>query len=165
MTPVQLGNLVEEHAAALVLYARQWCAEPEDVVQDAFIKLMRQQPPPSPPLPWLYRVVRNAAIDRDRAVRRRRQHETEAASQTTLWFAPVPGTALDAQSATDALTGLQPEQREAVVAHLWGGLTFEQIGELMGMSSSAAHRHYHAGLVSLRERLNVPCPPRTTPTS
>ena len=38
------------------------------------------------------------------------------------------------------------EQREVIVAQLWGGLTFEQVGELMGSSSSTAHRLYQAGL-------------------
>ena len=41
MGPEQLGELVDRHAAALVLYARQWCACPEDVVQTAFLKLVR----------------------------------------------------------------------------------------------------------------------------
>jgi DNA-directed RNA polymerase specialized sigma24 family protein len=50
------------------------------------------------------------------------------------------------------------EQRETLVAHLWGGLTFEQIGELTGVSSSTAHRRYLAGLSALRERLRVTCP-------
>jgi len=37
MDPTFLGRLIDRHAAALVLYARQWCAAPEDVVQDAFL--------------------------------------------------------------------------------------------------------------------------------
>ena len=60
--------------------------------------------------------------------------------------------------ATAALQRLPIEQRETLVAHLWGGLTFEQIGELTGVSSSTAHRRYLAGLESLRERLRVSCP-------
>ena len=40
----------------------------------------------------------------------------------------------------------------AIVAHLWGALTFEQIAELAGCSSSTAHRRYLAGLSALRER-------------
>ena len=34
-----LGRLLDQHAAALTLYARQWCDTPEDVVQEAFLKL------------------------------------------------------------------------------------------------------------------------------
>jgi RNA polymerase sigma-70 factor (ECF subfamily) len=50
------------------------------------------------------------------------------------------------------------DEREVIVAHLWGGLTFEQIAAVAGCSSSTAHRRYAAGLSALRERLHVPCP-------
>ena len=40
--PELLGRLLDEHGAALVLYARQWCASPDDVVQEALIQLARQ---------------------------------------------------------------------------------------------------------------------------
>ena len=40
MTPRQLGDLIDRLGPALVLYACQWAAAPEDVVQDAFLKLV-----------------------------------------------------------------------------------------------------------------------------
>ncbi len=64
---------------------------------------------------------------------------------------------LDPETATAELQALPLEQREVIVAHLWGGLTFEQIAEVSGISSSTAHRHYRAGLTALRERLGVSC--------
>jgi RNA polymerase sigma-70 factor (ECF subfamily) len=158
MSPEVLGRLLDQHSAPLILYARQWCTAAEDVVQDAFLKLVAQKPPPVRVLPWLYRVVRNAAISAGRSERRRRRHEAAAASRTPAWFAAVDATALDVAAATQALQALQLEQREIIVAHLWGGLTFEQIAEVTGCSSSTAHRSYIAGLTALRERLRVPCP-------
>ena len=162
VTPEFLGHLMDEHAAALVLYARQWCSAPEDVVQEAFIKLVAQPGTPANVVPWLYRVVRNAALSAARSARRRAYHETVAAAQAPAWFAPSEGVGLDAQAATTALQGLPLELRETIVAHLWGGLTFEQIAELTGSSSSTTHRWYLAGLSALRERLKVPC--RNKPT-
>jgi RNA polymerase sigma-70 factor (ECF subfamily) len=158
MGPEQLDRLVNEHAAALVLYARQWCAAPEDVVQEAFVKLASRGQSPDNLVGWLYRVVRNGALAAARAERRRRRHETAAALRAPNWFAPVEAARLDGEIATAALQNLSIEEREALVAHLWGGLTFEQIGELTGVSSSTAHRRYLAGLYALRERLRVPCP-------
>jgi RNA polymerase sigma factor (sigma-70 family) len=158
MGPEVLGRLVDEHAAALILYARQWCACAEDVVQEAFLKLVAQRPLPARVLPWLYRVVRNAAISAGRAERRRRHYEAAAAARALAWFAAAEPTALDVAAATQALQALPLEQREIIVAHLWGGLTFEQIAEVTGCSSSTAHRGYIAGLTALRERLRVPCP-------
>jgi RNA polymerase sigma-70 factor (ECF subfamily) len=40
---------------------------------------------------------------------------------------------------------------------LWGGLTFEEVAEIAGCSSSTAHRRYRAGLAHLRETLGDPC--------
>ena len=158
MGPELLGRLVDEHAAALVLYARQWCAAPEDVVQEAFLKLVVQKPPPEQPVPWLYKVVRNRAISAARSARRRQRREAEAAARSKTWFVPTEGAGLDAAAATAALQGLPEGQREIVVAHLWGGLTFEQISSVTGTPASTAHRWYLAGLSQLRERLNQPCP-------
>jgi RNA polymerase sigma-70 factor (ECF subfamily) len=158
MGPEQLDRLVNEHAAALVLYARQWCAAPEDVVQEAFIKVASHRPSPDNLVGWLYRVVRNGALAAARAERRRRRHETAAALRAPNWFAPAQAARFDGEVATAALQTLPIEERETLVAHLWGGLTFEQIGELTGVSSSTAHRRYLAALYALRERLRVPCP-------
>jgi RNA polymerase sigma-70 factor (ECF subfamily) len=163
MTPELLGRLVDQHAAALTLYARQWCAAAEDVVQEAFVKLAAQRPPPSDPPGWLFRAVRHGALTAARAERRRRRHEADAAARKPAWFAPSEHATLDAEAAAAALEGLPLEEREVVVAHLWGGLTFEQIGELAAVSSSTAHRRYLKALTSLRERLRVPCPNRPTP--
>jgi RNA polymerase sigma-70 factor (ECF subfamily) len=163
MDPEHLGQLLDDHAAALVLYARQWCAMPEDIVQEAFLQLVRQKPVPDCPLPWLYRVVRNQAISAARQARRRQRHEAAAAARAPAWFAPTEGAGLDAAAAATALASLPEGQREVVVAHLWGGLTFEQIAELIGTSSSTAHRYYAAGLACLRERLRVSCPEKPTP--
>jgi RNA polymerase sigma-70 factor (ECF subfamily) len=157
MGPEALGRLVDEHAAALVLYARQLCHAPEDVVQEAFIKLAAQTQPPDHVLRWLYTVVRNGALTAARSARRRRRHETAAAARTLDWFLPSDTARLDAPTATQALKNLPPEEREVVVAHLWGGLTFEEIGELTATSSSTAHRRYLAALTALRERLRLPC--------
>jgi RNA polymerase sigma-70 factor (ECF subfamily) len=157
MGPGVLARLVDEHAAALVLYARQWCDAPEDVVQEAFVKLAGQRQAPDHVLPWLFRVVRNGALSAARAARRRRRYETLAATRAPAWFLPSPGARLDAEVAAAALQALSPDQRETVVAHLWGGLTFEQIGELTGSSSSTAHRRYLTALAALRERLEMPC--------
>lgn len=162
MGPEILGRLVDEHAAALVLYARQWCSTPEDVVQNAFAKLAALRNSPENVVPWLYRVVRNEAISALRASERRRRHERLAAGRVPVWFITVDEAAPDIEAATAALQTLPLQEREIIVAHLWGGLTFEQIAELTGVSSSTAHRCYTAGLSALRERLGVPCPRKDT---
>jgi RNA polymerase sigma factor (sigma-70 family) len=160
MGPELLGRLFDRHAAVLELYARQWCECAEDVVQEAFIELVCQFPSPTDPAAWLYRVVRNKAIDALRSLRRRKRHETEAVDGRTMRFDSSPADLIDACAAAVALESLPIEQREVVVARIWGGLSFQQIGQLVGASDSAAHRRYEAGLSALRQKLRVSCPIR-----
>jgi RNA polymerase sigma factor (sigma-70 family) len=157
MTAAMLGQLIDEHGPALVLFARQWCPAPEDVVQESFCKLASQAVMPDQPVAWLYRVVRHGAIDAGKARRRRRQREA-AVARPVPWFEEVAIEGLDAASAVAALEGLPPEQREVIVGRLWSGLKFEEIAALAGCSVSSAHRRFEAGIAALREKLGVPCP-------
>jgi RNA polymerase sigma-70 factor (ECF subfamily) len=163
MSPEMLGRLMDDHADALVLYARQWSTMPEDIVQEAFLKLSALTTSPPAIVPWLYRVVRNGAISQQRQASRRRRHETAAsASSSAAWFVRSHTAQVEIEAATTALQALPDEQREVIVAHLWGGLTFEQIAEVMASSPSSVHRWYHAGLSNLRKKLGVPCPKTST---
>ena len=166
--PEILGRLFDEHAAALALYARQWCDAPEDIVQDAFVALARQDSEPDRPVAWLYRVVRNGAIASARQSRRRRRREQRAADREVVpdgsWFAATDDQ-IDAEHAARLLAGLDAETREVIVARLWGGLTFEEIARLQGCSLTTAHRRYQAGLARLHERLESPWTSITTRTN
>jgi len=151
--PELLGELLERHGAALELSARQWCDTPDDVVQQAFVQLARQSEAPEQIVAWLYRVVRNAALSAARSQQRRKRHEAAAAELARPWFVEPDGAAFDATAATAALESLADSQREVIVAHLWGGLTFQEIAAVTGLSASTAHRHYEAGLRELRGKL------------
>ena len=155
--PERLTRLIDEHGSALVLYAQQWCDRPEDVVQEAFIRLMRQQPIPENVVAWLYRVVRNEAIGVSRANARRKRHESAAVHRGEPWFITNEADSIDASSAVAALQSLAVEQREAIVLRLWGGLTFEQIAQVVDTSLSTAQRRYEAGLRALRNHWSIPC--------
>jgi RNA polymerase sigma-70 factor (ECF subfamily) len=161
MDSEQLGRLVDTHAAALELYARQWCDAPADVVQDAFVKLVVASPPPRDTVAWLYRVVRNASINASVAARRRHRHESAAGVAAPSWFEPnpsgPPGESIDPDSAMTELQSLPIQEREVIVARVWGGLTFDQIAGLAGCSTSTAHRLYESGLSALRQRLGATC--------
>ena len=90
-----LSRLLSRHGPALVLYARQWCAAAEDVVQEAFVRLAGQKVSPDDPVGWLYRVVRNGAINQLRSADRRTRHEAVAASGRERWFCVSPDDRLD----------------------------------------------------------------------
>jgi len=153
-----LIRLLDEHAAPLVLFARQWCDAPEDIVHDAFLLLMREPVAPANPVGWLYQVVRNKALNAARSSRRRARHEATAAHQSEPWLVPAEGDRLDAIEAARALEDLPADQRDVIVARLWGGLSFEEIAKIYGTAASTAHRRYQQGIATLREKLEGICP-------
>jgi RNA polymerase sigma-70 factor (ECF subfamily) len=159
-----LSRLLDEHGAALVLYAQQWSRIPEDVVQEAFIQLMKQQPLPQNVVAWLYRVVRNGAISQSRSQDRRTRHEAAASAEREAWFKPTHD-ALDGAAAMVALESLPMEEREVLVLRLWSDLSFDEIGELIGKSTSTAHRWYDAALATMRKNWSESCPNPKTKTS
>jgi RNA polymerase sigma factor (sigma-70 family) len=159
IAPEELGRLYREHSPALRLYVRQWPGADEDLVQDAFIKLVQQPCAPDQVLPWLYAVVRNGALEAARGQARRRRRENWASS-AEAWFAAADDQ-MDGREATRLLAELPLEQREVLVARIWGGLRFEEVAGLVGSSLPTAHRRYQAGLAALREKLEVRCTPTT----
>ena len=143
--PELLAQLLRDHGSALELYASQWTRCPEDSVQEALIELARQQARPGDVVAWLYRVVRNRAINQARSVRRRRTHEAAAATLRAESFVAPGESAMDAAETIAALVALTEQEREVVIARVWGGLTFQQIATVMEISTSTAHRRYLEG--------------------
>ncbi len=151
--PEQFLAIVRANGARLVLYARQRCGNPEDVVQEALIKLHSERPAPMEPVSWLYRVVRNLSLNASRSRQRRSDHETRAAD-SRLWFQTDLAVSLDARTATEALQNLPEDQRETIVLRIWCDHSFQQIAELTDTSAATANRRFHTGLESLRKKLD-----------
>jgi len=158
VTPELLARLLDAHSAALELFAAQWSPSPADVVQEAFVELAGQPVLPRDVLAWLYRVVRNGAISDARSASRRRRRESTRSLEAGAWFRFSDQAAVDPSEATDALRELSEELSEVLVARIWGGLTFEQIGDMTATSTSTAFRRYEQALSVLRARLGISCP-------
>jgi RNA polymerase sigma-70 factor (ECF subfamily) len=173
--PQTLAAAYDAHGAVLVLYARQWldAAASEDVVQDAFIAVARQAAPPQNVKAWLYRAVRNAALNASRAAQRRARHEQRSqgaqprqrdahaqpgeappsARDAHGWFEPRVDDLIDGETARAALATLPTEQREVLVLRIWGGMTLAEIAGLLAEPVSTLHSRCQAGLAALRRQL------------
>ena len=162
--PKWLGRCFDECAAELVLYARQWLdsATAEDIVQDAFIKLIHQRKPPRNVRAWLFRVVRHRAIDHLRKQGRRRDCLTQLPGRQAPWFDGAADGSLDAKMAQQALASLKPEQREIVVLRIWGQMSLKQIGQVVDKPLSTVHSRYQAALAVLKEKMETSCKQNTT---
>jgi RNA polymerase sigma factor (sigma-70 family) len=149
------AELAVAHSARLALYARQWldAEAARDVVQEALAALLSQRKCPEDPVAWMYKVVRNAAIDATRSRWRRRRREEHVARQE--WFDPPAESVLDARTAQQALEKLPCELREIVVLKIWGELSFPRIAEVAHVSVGTAHQRFMEAMKQLREQLNV----------
>jgi len=156
MNSMTFTQILDENLHGLVLYARQWTDaknqwhSAEDVVQEAFMRLLREIPPPQSPKAWLYRVVRNLAIDHLRKTGR----TTSLANLDLDWFeTPEDSLEMDSLEITESLRKLSDDVREIVVSKIWGNLTFREIAELTGRPISSVHYDYQQGIAQLRELL------------
>jgi RNA polymerase sigma-70 factor (ECF subfamily) len=157
--PATLASEFDAHGAALVLYARQWLdrAAAEDVVQEAFVRLMGQSlREPGHARAWLYRTVRNAAVSAARSRTRRARRERAVATGRPDWFQPSPEDAVDAAAAQAALSALPAAQREVIVLRLWSAMTLAEIAAVTGLGLSTVHDHYRRGLAALKSIMATP---------
>lgn len=155
--PAGLEALYRQHRQGLFTLALSVTRCPvaaEDAVHDAFVRLCREDFPPSragDPVAYVFGVVRNAAID---ALRRGGPPRTPV---SIFDAAPSPeALALGAErerSVAEAVESLPIEQREAVILKVYAGLSFAQIAAAVGAPLPTVASRYRRGLARLRERL------------
>jgi RNA polymerase sigma-70 factor (ECF subfamily) len=144
--------LYRAKAPQLLLYGRALGlthSESQDVLHDTFVGLLRRMEPPLQPAFYCLRAFRNMALNYRRSLWRRLAREWES----KRWFEPSPSETPAERQAMQALADLPPEQREAIVLKIWHQHTFEEIGELLGISPNTAAGRYRYGLQKLRIRL------------
>jgi RNA polymerase sigma-70 factor (ECF subfamily) len=151
----------DAYGPRLLLCARQWTrslADAEDVVQEAFVRYWRHQRDlPGDPQALLVTSVRRAALDLARREDRRAAREEKAdggLEDREPVFEPLPGDGDERRVEIEAaLRQLPEEQREVLALKIWQELTFEQIGETLGISPNTAASRYRYALGALRKEL------------
>ena len=157
--PAQLSRWFDEFRASLSLYAQHWLepALAEDAVQGVFVGLMKEESEPKNVKAWLFRAVRNAAIDQFRSRDRRQVHEAHSAGDRAAWFEPSTDDRIDAAAAQTALLKLAADEREIVVLRIWVGMTFKEIAAIVGQPLPTVFVRYREALAVLREILESSC--------
>lgn len=154
MTSQQLEQLIRLHRRPLELFARQWTSSPEDCVQDAFLRLFRCPDTVDNPKAWLFRVVRNLAIDASRSDQSRRRRE-QTVGQRQPWFQQNDSHPLNSADLELALGELPVEYREIIVARIWGHLTLQEIADAFDVATSTVHRRYQLGIQQLQSYFEI----------
>ncbi|OOV91360.1 sigma-70 family RNA polymerase sigma factor [Pseudomonas sp. MF4836] len=157
-------NLYLSHRSALVDYAAPivGCrSRAEDVVQEAWLRFNgRDQPNLSinNPVGYLYRIVRNLALDLTRSMAtEKRQPDSDAvlAELPSGAASPEQETAScdELQQVMEALTQLPERTRIAFEMHRLGGYTLQQVATAMGISLGLTHQLVHQALSYCAARL------------
>ena len=145
-------ELYASSAAKLLLYGRALGlthSEAEDLLHDTFAALLTRAGPPDDPPAYLTRSFRNRALNYRRGLWRRLLRELES----RRWFERQPEESSGERLAMAALAGLPVEQREVIVLKIWHSLTFEEIGNLLGLSLNTVAGRYRYGVQKLRDAL------------
>jgi RNA polymerase sigma-70 factor (ECF subfamily) len=131
----------------------------EDLVQETFLQLHRVRhtyQPPRPVKPWVYAIARNVFLMHRRSASRRGRHEAVADDGLPeIAVAPDLDGLSDRDTIRAALTGLPERKRETLVLHHMLGLSFKEVGAVLGISEGAAKVRAHRALAQLREALGA----------
>jgi len=148
----EVERLYAQHGPALVAFACSILndrASAEDVLHQVFLKLLeRSVPAPDDPRTYLYRAVRNGALN----LQRTRLRHVELDSQPP-WFEANSGSASEAIALEMALKELPCEQREVIMLRVWGGMTLEEAAAILEIPANTVASRYRYGLAKLRQRL------------
>jgi len=148
---------LREHGPKLLAYARQWVGDhttAEDVLQEAFVNFWRHRHGVRHPLTYLYRCLRNTAMNWRRSRDRRQRYEGQAPPPQNPGRPDAAAEQSERQARIRrAVTELPRTQREVVVMKVWGEMTFGQIGKVMSIARSTAHALYRTAMTALHRRL------------
>lgn len=125
----------------------------EDAIQEAFYRLFRLKSKPRRLKAYVFRAVRNAAIDQVR------RNPPPADELSELIFDSGAGPRDNAagnefkRRVAEALLTLSENERETIVEHIYGELTFRDIARVREAPLGTVVTWYHRGLKKLRARL------------
>jgi len=164
-----LGTLYDKwHAVVHGVVARvlRQPDDVEDVVEETFWQAWRQasrfDPTRGAVQTWLLTIARSRALDRARAVRRRRESPLEGADGEVVVEQAAPSDpGLDAEASerrrivTTALSELPAEQRETLELGYYGGLSQSEIAERTGQPLGTVKTRMRLAMQKLRSQLQI----------
>jgi RNA polymerase sigma-70 factor, ECF subfamily len=150
-----IESLYRQHGAALVLFAAAVTGDrgrAQDAVHQVFLRLMARGNPvqASDPKAYLFASVRNAVLNDIKAQARHVTLEAESA-----WFVPPDRDYAAEQHLQRALRDIPDDQRQIVVLHIWGDLTFSQIAAVLNINSNTAASRFRYAIGKLRELMTI----------
>ncbi len=151
----EVGQFYCRSWSALVSYAFIWTGEfclAEDAVQTAFVKLMDKDMLPRELRPYMFRAVRNEALQRRRSANR----EPPLPEGFDTWWslaAPECSCAESKDLMDEAMKILREQERETIVLKELVGMTLREIAQIQEVSIKTVASWHRRGMFKLRQRL------------
>lgn len=159
-------QLYLSNRAALIEYATPIVGDrtrAEDVVQEAFLRFAPVRPVPADPalnqpLGYLYRIVRNLALD---LMRRGLTEQRHQLGEPHWWMVQATPRTPEEELAfrqklkqiDDVLSEFSPETRLAVKMHRLGGHTLQEVADHLGITVNMAHRIIRDAIFVVADRI------------
>jgi RNA polymerase sigma-70 factor (ECF subfamily) len=155
----EIESLYRQHGAALLLFAAAITGErshAQDALHHVFLKLIEDGNlrHALDKKAYLFACVRNAVLNEVKILNRHAPLDPDSAHSTSTWFTPPDRDYAAELNLRRALSVLPDEQREVIVLHIWGELTFSQIATLLDISANTAASRYRYAVAKLRETMS-----------
>jgi RNA polymerase sigma-70 factor (ECF subfamily) len=136
-------------------------AQSEEVMQEVLLEVWRTaarfDPEAGSAAAWIMTLAHRRAVDRVRSEHSAARRELRAAVLTVEYdeVAEAVEVNLDHERVRRCLTTLTELQREAVTLAYYGGYTYREVAELLGVATGTVKTRMRDGLIRLRDCLGV----------
>ena len=160
-----LARVIDQHQHGLVRYAQQFVGDVDrarDIAQDTFMKLCdydrtHARLTGTSLTKWLFAVCRNRAIDVSRKERRMKLAPSgDFADHPTATHDSPESVALEQERQAELLgqiKRLPPNQQEVLRLKFHGGLSYQEIADITGLTRTNVGFLLHTAIAKLRQRV------------
>jgi RNA polymerase sigma-70 factor, ECF subfamily len=157
--------VVYDRAAPVVLgTARRILRDPaqsEEVMQEVLLEVWRTaarfDPAAGSAAAWITTLAHRRAVDRVRSEQRAARRETRSAAAEVGYdeVAEAVEASLDRERVRRCLDGLTELQRESLTLAYYGGYSYREVAQLLGVAVGTVKTRMRDGLIRLRDCLGV----------
>ena len=137
-------------------------AQSEEIAQEVLLEIWRTasrfDPAKGSPAAWALTIAHRRAVDRVRSENACSRREEKAAADLAGEYddvAEVVAATLDRQRVRRCLDGLTELQRESIKLAYYGGYSYPQVAQLLGVALGTVKTRIRDGLIRMRDCLEV----------
>jgi RNA polymerase sigma-70 factor (ECF subfamily) len=136
-------------------------AQSEEVMQEVLLEVWRTaarfDPSAGSAAAWITTMAHRRAVDRVRSEQRAAERELRAATASIAYddVSEAVEITLDQERVRRCLEGLTDLQRESVTLAYYGGYSYREVAQLLGIAVGTVKTRMRDGLIRLRDCLGV----------